>query len=271
MVGFNLQRAREIDHAVQLIKGGTIVGNNLANTTSWPATDAYVSYGGSSNLWGSTWALSDINANNFGVAIAARIQNGTARIDHVRVSVTYFSTLPVELLAFKAEPEGGTVRLDWATATEQNNHHFTVQRSANTVDWEDVVHVPGAGNSLSLREYTARDERPLVGTSYYRLVQHDVDGTQDLSDMRVVIFGASPPEVYPNPTADGALTFWDPEARRLAVAVYDNSMRLVRQTAVNNGEPAAMLNNLPDGSYFLLVNNGQELHTTRVMRVSSAR
>lgn len=98
MIGFTLQHARELDHAVRLMKGGTISGSNLAAAGAWPTADAYATYGGATQLWGLTWLPSDITATNFGAALAARVQNGTAAVDHMRITVYYYSTPPVELL-----------------------------------------------------------------------------------------------------------------------------------------------------------------------------
>ncbi|MEO8590409.1 MAG: T9SS type A sorting domain-containing protein [Flavobacteriales bacterium] len=271
MIGFTLQRARELDYSVRLMKGGTIGGTDLANTTSWPTSDAYVNYGGAGNLWGQSWTIADINATGFGVVLAARVANGTARVDHVRVTVTYYSTLPVELVGFDAKPEGRTVELQWATASESNNNHFTVQRGRDALNFEDIGELPGAGNSQTMLLYNMVDEQPLGGTSYYRLVQADDDGTTTTSEVVAVNFEQWEATVYPNPTADGGLTFFDAEAQRLAVAVYDDAMHLVRQAAVVIGEPVQLLNDLPDGSYTLLVRNGTDVHATRVMRQSQMR
>lgn len=89
------------DYSVKLIKGGVISGNDYADTTTlWPANsqDAYVSYGGSSDLWGLTWTPADINSSNFGVAIQSQNTNTkkpvteTSQVDHIRITITY--TLP---------------------------------------------------------------------------------------------------------------------------------------------------------------------------------
>lgn len=54
---------------VQLIKGGVAGGTNLGSATAIPSTLQYVSFGGSTNLWGNTLAPSDVNASNFGVQL----------------------------------------------------------------------------------------------------------------------------------------------------------------------------------------------------------
>ncbi|MCX7987734.1 MAG: hypothetical protein N2662_12425, partial [Bacteroidales bacterium] len=85
---------RVYDQVVQLLNNGTPVGSNLAATgTAWPSTEAYASYGGSTNLWGYSWQGSQMG--NLGVRIQARREstagNVAADIDHVRITVYYAS------------------------------------------------------------------------------------------------------------------------------------------------------------------------------------
>lgn len=54
------------DSVVKLVKGGTVVGTNKAVTgTTWGTTFSTVTYGGTNDLWGTTWTPSDINSANF--------------------------------------------------------------------------------------------------------------------------------------------------------------------------------------------------------------
>jgi hypothetical protein len=78
------------DSFVQLLKAGSAVGSNKALGSAWPTSDTYVSHGGASDLWGTTWTDSQINASNFGVRFAAVINtSGTASVDHIRITVYY--------------------------------------------------------------------------------------------------------------------------------------------------------------------------------------
>jgi len=83
-----------VDNSVKLIKGGTISGTDKADTTTpWPYTEAYVSYGGSSDLWGLSLTPSDVSASNFGLAFSAeggyQDINGYPAIDHIELTVYY--------------------------------------------------------------------------------------------------------------------------------------------------------------------------------------
>lgn len=80
------------DKTIQLLKNGTAVGNNKAKLTTWPGAITSTGYGSSSDLWGTTWNPSDINASNFGVYITAKNADTAAHvagIDYVSVTVTY--------------------------------------------------------------------------------------------------------------------------------------------------------------------------------------
>ena len=85
------------DSSVKLVKAAAIVGNNLATSTAYSATDVVEDHGSASNLWGSTWATSDINASGFGVAFSS-FKNGTTggnvvvAVDQITLTVYYNST-----------------------------------------------------------------------------------------------------------------------------------------------------------------------------------
>ena len=114
--------------------------------------------------------------------------------------------LPIELLRFSAEVDmDGQVMLQWETASEVNNSHFTIERSANARDWQVLRLVTGAGNSNDLLAYEHIDERPLNGDSYYRLKQTDFNGDFSYSELVRVRVEAPSLEVkvYPNPVNTG--------------------------------------------------------------------
>jgi len=80
------------DNRIRLVRAGTIESTNKT-IGAWPnGTDAYQTAGSSSDLWGSSWSSTDINDSGFGVAIAATGFGpgaGTAKIDHIRITVNY--------------------------------------------------------------------------------------------------------------------------------------------------------------------------------------
>jgi hypothetical protein len=113
--------------------------------------------------------------------------------------------LPVELTTFEGTTCSSSVCLHWETASELNNDHFSVGRSADAMDFEAIGKVDSKainGNSNEQLTYVFKDAAPLSGTSYYQLTQYDQNGQSKKSKIISVNFDASHHVsfvVYPNP------------------------------------------------------------------------
>ena len=196
------------DNSVKIVKAGSIVGNEKASGTTWPAAEAYYTYGASNDLWGSTWISSDINSASFGVTISANLGGvsglPSAQIDHVRITVYYVSTLPIELLYLKAECAIQGNQINWATATQTNNQYFTIERSNNAIDFETIDSIIGAGTNNQTIQYSIIDSKPTSSLSYYRLKQTDISGQSTYSKLieSTCIYNAVDFILYPNPTVE---------------------------------------------------------------------
>ena len=121
--------------------------------------------------------------------------------------------LPIHLLHFDANAiNNEVVSIDWITAREVDNDYFTVERSLNALDWEEVSIVNGAGNSSILLDYNLIDKNPLNGISYYRLKQTDFDGEYEYSEIKSVNIKAQITDVvlYPNPTSSKVILKGNP-------------------------------------------------------------
>jgi len=55
---------------VKLVKGGSVVGNDIGAAGDWPGTETAVVYGSSTELGGQSWTQSDVVASNFGCVIS---------------------------------------------------------------------------------------------------------------------------------------------------------------------------------------------------------
>jgi hypothetical protein len=111
-------------------------------------------------------------------------------------------------LSFTAEYNDiDAVDLKWTTASEINNDYFTVERSADAVDFTDLIFKDGAGNSSQIITYNDIDRSPLNGKSYYRLKQTDFDGQFSYSNVVPVDINKSEFEIVNtfNSTDQGVL------------------------------------------------------------------
>lgn len=90
------------DNLVRLYSGGYI-GDNMAAGGTWGDSLAFVYYGGTTNMWGTTVTASDINDSNFGVGISAKNLDGTscnAQVDVFTMIVYYTNPMTKAPLPF---------------------------------------------------------------------------------------------------------------------------------------------------------------------------
>jgi len=98
------------DVDLKLLKNGTVAGNSNASAMGWPMIMDIATYGGTSDLWGTTWTASEINNANFGVSLSVGNPSflipRVATVDYIQISVTY--TVPPATLDWYTAPSGGT-------------------------------------------------------------------------------------------------------------------------------------------------------------------
>ncbi|MGI4970191.1 MAG: discoidin domain-containing protein [Janthinobacterium lividum] len=144
-------------------------------------------------------------------------KRGTASVDNGYSLYEFqvngmFQPLPVTLTRFSAAAQGTGVAVSWATASEQHNAGFDVQRSTDGANFMTLSTVAGAGPTQRTHSYSYFDTTPLRAMGYYRLKQLDTDGTVTYSPVAVVQAAAtvlSTLDSYPNPTADRATLAWE--------------------------------------------------------------
>lgn len=179
------------------------------------------------------------------------------------------TVLPIELLSFTGEALDGVNVLRWITASEQDNDHFELERSADGGEWASIASVPGAGASQSTIHYEAKDEHPLA-LGYYRLQQVDYNGASSISGVIALRHqGASAQlALVPNPGSD-ALTVSLGDARIERVEVFANDGRRLLEMAVNAADGRAYLDvrTLPAGSYVVQASGGGTTRTANWIKI----
>lgn len=259
------------DHSIRLTQGGLISGNNYAVGGNWPTTDTYFSYGGPANLWGLALTPAMISSPTFGVAISANLSGSlilpSARIDHVRITVFYDNSLPIELLNFTADRnENNSVQINWTTKSEINNSFFTIERSTDTKSWNEIGQEHGAGNSSSILSYSFIDYNPQTTETYYRLKQTDFDGNFSYSDIVSVpplMNDADLFTVYPNPS-NGVFSLYVNQEHSL-VEIYSLSGTLVYKNQLTENSTQLDLSELHKGIYLVKVQTKYAVLTQKII------
>jgi hypothetical protein len=146
----------------------------------------------------STWETSVTGVNILGKTLTALAQNTEFILGNS------FTPLPISLLSFDVFLLGDEAEVRWETASEINNHFFTVERSTDAEHFTAVFTKAGAGNSTERRHYREYDRNPLGGVSYYRLKQTDFDGNTTVSRPVSLNFSGqrTPLSFYPNPASN---------------------------------------------------------------------
>ncbi|MCI9844382.1 PKD-like domain-containing protein [Flavobacterium pectinovorum] len=96
------------DNSIRLIKAGAIVGDDKSSGAEWNDNSfSIVNFGGTNDLWGTTWDVSDIKDSGFGFALSARSGTNDDRnlsVDYMRITITY--TVPGSVNWYTAAADG---------------------------------------------------------------------------------------------------------------------------------------------------------------------
>lgn len=168
--------------------------------------------------------------------------------------------LPIELLNFDAKLVGNKVICNWSTATEINTDYFVIQRTIDGINFKNIDSIPAAETSYETLHYELSDLNPLLGTSYYRLKQYDLDGLSEtfpLSevkyrnlDVKVTQQGENLQVILPNNVSG-------------IVQIVDMMGRIVFEE--NEGTYFELnMDNLPKGSYFLIVVTNNNIYNKQL-------
>ncbi|MDB5226494.1 MAG: type sorting protein [Bacteroidota bacterium] len=175
--------------------------------------------------------------------------------------------LPVELTSFKGECSNGSVNIQWHTASEINNDHFTLEKSSDGINWTAVTTIPGAGNSNSPLDYSTTDETT-SGETYYRLQQTDFNGRSIYSSIiqltcGEVISNAVATTVYPNPSTGIFNLQHAPVGATLSIR---NPLgELVLTDKITSTDQQISLENISNGIYILTLYDGKIITTHKLM------
>ncbi len=218
-------------------------GGTLSNNTyHWYKDGSLIA-----NIIGdSTFTVSQ--TGNYYVAVTNSIATKlTLYSDTLKITI-----LPVKLLSFSAQKETTTTLLQWQTADEINNDHFSIERSADSKLFTSIGNKPATNNALR-SNYSFVDNAPLNGINYYRLKQVDKDGKFSYSKIVSVDFSnnASIFAIYPNP-ANNVINVMLPSINSKSdITLFDvNGKKILHEEiALNITSNQINIGKLPAGVY----------------------
>jgi len=181
----------------------------------------------------------------------------------------FINPLPITLLDFSGELKENKVILNWKTVNEINNAYFTIERSRDGFNFEQVGTVKGAGNSDNILNYELIDYRPFNGISYYRLKQTDLNGSSVYAGTIVTINNIEKGQtisLYPNP-ASQSLTLNIEGGIDEIITIKNSDGRIIYTAQYNNNANTIDISNFETGIYIIEVDNKYKSRQLKFVKI----
>lgn len=215
---------------------GSIAGTSVTPTIGNDSQNGNVVSGnvitGSASTTGSSNAIvfPQVNVVNIEYCNGAGSQSNPTSQSVTIGDMSWDTPLPVNLTTFSSVQNLTGIELFWRTAEEVNNEYFEVQRSSDARSFESISRIDGEGTTAAGKEYNFIDEFPFDGVNYYRLMQHDLDGSIHFSKIIAQNFSAEKPIItlFPNPLPrNEPLQIRSRKADFSSIELYSSSGKLI--------------------------------------------
>jgi len=185
-------------------------------------------------------------------------------------STVSFLALPVQLTSFVGYAKDKATVLEWETENEVNNDYFSVQKSTDGKEFQEIAVEYGAGTTEETQRYSFVDERPYSGVNYYRLKQVDYDGQFAYSEIISVNFDREEIiSIAPNPVRE-TLTISNQEVwnGEVELVVYSINGQVLQTVRYDNPDNRISLNvqDLDLGMYHIQITANNQVTTQRFVK-----
>jgi hypothetical protein len=116
-----------------------------------------------------------------------------------------FSTLPLSFTAFDARQVNNGVAINWSVTDVSNHNYFSVERSTNGIDFEEIHRNNENINGALHRSFNINDNNlPVSNIIYYRIRQCDMNGDCHYTDIKTIRLSVQSriATIYPQPAND---------------------------------------------------------------------
>ena len=248
------------------LAGGTIADNNFTivkrptGSTTWADWDAF----------DGTTTIPDADQPGRTVASGYMQKSGFISFSDFGGGGSGGGPLPIVLTYWDVEIIGESASLIWTVESQINNDFYTIHRSLDCENWEEVARIPGDGTSNHQMRYQIFDETPYVGQSYYRLMQTDYDGRNEKFNI-IGVFWDKPIilSINPNPVEE-VLTLYLSETLRgvTHVTIYNTrGQQIYTKGFIGNWKVIELdVNEYKKGYYLLDVDHNHRKGTLKFIK-----
>lgn len=185
---------------------------------------------------------------------------------NLRISGSNTIFLPVTYLYFNTKVIKDKVALEFATASEENNDFFQIEKSRDGVNFEAFDRLESNASRGGETVYKLVDNAPYAGINYYRIKQVDTDGKFSYSKISAVDFNAKINFIVLNNRTHDAIEI-NSSKEAYDVQLYNTSGQLMKNLNGLSANQTISLSDLNAGTYILKMIAGSEVVTERVVKM----
>jgi hypothetical protein len=241
-----------------------VIVNNVAtaNTTTWQggnSSSSWIEQNGSITVDFGATMLTSINIRYRNNA-AAQTDPGEQSIAIGNISFERATALPLTLSSFNGAINNNSVKLNWASAQEDNLDKYIVEKSTDAVNYSTLTTVMASGAGANAKEYNTVDVNA-APINYYRLKQVEKDGNFTYSQVIRIRKGEEKPGIrlYPNPVTSNATVTINSENKLAAhIKIYNQfgmQLQHLQRSLIagSNNITVPGISALPAGTYIVVV------------------
>ncbi len=251
--------------------------DNATISVAWTSSSTYGTENWNHDISTMLWAYFDgSDWNSIGSTASGSSVNGSLTTSSVNsnwgnenftlaATNATFPPLPVDIISFNGQCDNNFPQIEFVVASQINNEFFTIERSVNLIDWEEVGYIAGGGTTNEIITYNWSEEALLNGTKYYRLSLTDInDDVKYSNPIAIECENEIDFHLYPNPAFNFIniafnFDYFQNEETNLNIRTLTGkiikSVPVSLSKGYNNME--IDLKDLPKGIYLLTINSFQ--------------
>ena len=250
--------------------------NSLVNNSVYPGAAqsfyAYLPFSGAAVTAGQTTANYGLN-NSTGDAFAFYAAGLYYRTACSVCTATACVPLPIELISFDATCVDNSINLNWKTAIEKNNKSFSLLRSEDGINFEEILKLAGSGSTNIEKQYNYKDNRVEAGrTYYYKLKQTDFNGKETNAGKIVYALCAKKNyvlETLPNPASNEIYLVSENDLNNVSVAIlnsFGQQIKIITNVnLVKNERFTIDVSDVVNGCYQLIITGNETLIQKKIV------
>jgi hypothetical protein len=197
-----------------------------------------------------------------------RIVSGLGFIFFVLVSFQSGAQETIILDGFSGIAQAREVHLHWVISAGQSCNGTNIERSTDTLNWEEIGDIPGiCGNSSDPVPYNFTDDSPVSNTvNYYRL-ELGGQGYSPVIGVPYYNFVGQGHVLIPNPAHEMVTLYFSASVEeKFTVSFFDIKGQLVWQDTGNGGKKELDVSQLQEGNYiFVISRKGKKNVSGKIM------